>query len=234
MNNFKNSLFYITVIGGFTALIYWVISKGAVLEVGRGIVQKKIEGNHWNDFLHSMVENLQHPLAILLAQIVTIILVARLFGWFFRKIGQPSVIGEMIAGIVLGPSLVGMYFPEFSAALFPKESLGNLQFLSQIGLILFMFVIGMELDLKVLKNKAHESVVISHASIVIPFALGLTLAYFVYGTFAPEGVAFSSFGLFMGIAMSITAFPVLARIVQERGMQKTKLGTIAITCLSGR
>ncbi|MEO7978332.1 cation:proton antiporter [Flavobacterium sp.] len=230
MNNIKNSLFYVTVIGGFTALIYWVISKGASLEFGRGIVQKKTEGNHWNDFLHSMVENLQHPLAILLAQIVAIILVARLFGWIFRKIGQPSVIGEMIAGIVLGPSLVGMYFPEFSAALFPTASLGNLQFLSQIGLILFMFVIGMELDLKVLKNKAHESVVISHASIVIPFALGLSLAYFIYGTFAPEGVEFASFGLFMGIAMSITAFPVLARIVQERGMQKTKLGTIAITC----
>ena len=170
MNNIKNSLFYVTIIGGFTALIYWVISKGAALEVGRNIIKKKIESNHWNDFLHSMVENLQHPLAILLAQIVTIILVARLFGWFFRKIGQPSVIGEMIAGIVLGPSLVGMYFPEFSAALFPKESLGNLQFLSQIGLILFMFVIGMELDLKVLKNKAHDAVVISHASIVIPFA----------------------------------------------------------------
>ncbi|KAF2335691.1 cation:proton antiporter [Flavobacterium daemonense] len=230
MNNFKNSLFYITVIGGFTTLIYWIISQGASLEAGRNVVAKKIESNHWNDFLQSMVENLQHPLAILLAQIVTIILVARLFGWFFRKIGQPSVIGEMIAGIVLGPSLVGMYFPEFSAALFPKESLGNLQFLSQIGLILFMFVIGMELDLKVLKNKAHDAVVISHASIVIPFALGLTLAYFIYGTFAPQGVAFSSFGLFMGIAMSITAFPVLARIVQERGLQKTKLGTIAITC----
>lgn len=230
MNNIKNSLFYVTIIGGFTALIYWVISKGAALEVGRNIIKKSVESNHWKDFLHSMVENLQHPLAILLAQIVTIILVARLFGWFFRKIGQPSVIGEMIAGIVLGPSLVGMYFPEFSAALFPKESLGNLQFLSQIGLILFMFVIGMELDLKVLKNKAHDAVVISHASIVIPFALGLSLAYFIYEIYAPMGVEFSSFGLFMGIAMSITAFPVLARIVQERGMQKTKLGTIAITC----
>ena len=230
MNNFKNSIFYITVIGGFTALIYWVISQGASLEVGRNVAVKQIESNHWNDFLHSMVDNLQHPLAILLAQIVTIILAARLFGWVFRKIGQPSVIGEMIAGIVLGPSLVGMYFPEFSAALFPAASLGNLQFLSQIGLILFMFVIGMELDLKVLKNKAHDAVVISHASIVIPFALGLSLAFFIYETYAPLGVEFSSFGLFMGIAMSITAFPVLARIVQERGMQKTKLGTIAITC----
>jgi len=88
----------------------------------------------------------------------------------------------------------------------------------------------MELDLKVLKNKAHDAVVISHASIVIPFALGLSLAYFIYEIYAPMGVEFSSFGLFMGIAMSITAFPVLARIVQERGMQKTRLGTIAITC----
>lgn len=230
MTSVKNSVFYVSVIGGFTALIYWVISQGASLEAGRQIVHRKIQSNHWNDFLHSMVDNLHHPLAILLAQIVTIILVARLFGWLFRKIGQPSVIGEMIAGIFLGPSVVGMYFPEFSAALFPTASLGNLQFLSQIGLIFFMFVIGMELDLKVLKNKAHDAVVISHASIVIPFALGLTLAFFIYPIFAPMGVEFSSFGLFMGIAMSITAFPVLARIVQEREMQKTKLGTIAITC----
>ncbi|HRN45155.1 MAG TPA: cation:proton antiporter, partial [Flavobacterium sp.] len=108
--------------------------------------------------------------------------------------------------------------------------LGNLKFLSQIGLILFMFVIGMELDLKVLKNKANDAVVISHASIVIPFALGIGLSYFVYNQFAPEGVKFLSFSLFMGIALSITAFPVLARIVQERGIHKTKLGAIVITC----
>ena len=92
MNNIKNSLFYVTIIGGFTALIYWVISKGSAIDVGRKIVKKQIESNHWNDFLDSMVHNLQHPLAILLAQIVTIIIVARIFGWFFRKIGQPSVI----------------------------------------------------------------------------------------------------------------------------------------------
>jgi len=159
-----------------------------------------------------------------------IILVARLFGWFFKKIGQPSVIGEIIAGIALGPSLLGLYFPDFFHALFPSNSLENLKFLSQIGLILFMFVIGMELDIKVLKNRAKEAIVISHASIVIPFALGIGLAYFVYDRFAPVGVKFLSFSLFMGIAMSITAFPVLARIVQERGMHKTKLGAIAITC----
>ena len=230
MRNFKNSFFYIVIIGGFSAMMYWIITKGKSLESGRDIVQNKVENGHWNDFIDSMAHNLQHPLAILLAQIVTIILVARFFGWVSRKIGQPSVIGEIVAGIVLGPSLVGMYWPDFSGMLFPKESLGNLQFLSQIGLILFMFVIGMELDLKALKNKANDAVVISHASIIFPFTLGIGLAYFIYNQFAPEGVEFASFALFLGIAMSITAFPVLARIVQERGIHKTKLGTIVITC----
>ena len=230
MKNYKNGAFYIAVTGGFSALIYWIINEGKFLERNKSIVQAASEKGSWNDFLDSMLHNLQDPLAILLAQIVTIIIVARFFGWVFKKIGQPTVIGEIIAGIVLGPSLLGMYFPEFSATLFPVESLGNLKFLSQIGLILFMFVIGMELDLKVLKNKANEAVVISHASIIFPFALGIGLAYFVYESFAPEEVKFLSFALFMGIAMSITAFPVLARIVQERGLQKTRLGAIAITC----
>src|SRR6187455_2247041 len=173
MKKFKNSFFYVGTIGGFSALIYWIILIGGKLEQGRDIVISKSDKSQWHEFVDAFMHNLQHPLAILLAQVVTIILVARFFGWVCRKIGQPTVIGEMIAGIVLGPSLIGMHFPEFSALLFPKESLGNLQFLSQIGLILFMFVIGMELDLKALKNKAHEAVVISHASIVIPFSLGI-------------------------------------------------------------
>ena len=230
MKNLKNTIFYFTVTGGFIAIMYWVVGLGKNLEVGRAVVSKANNNSQWNQFLDSIIHNLKHPLAILLAQIITIIIIARFFGWIFRKIGQPSVIGEIIAGIFLGPSVVGYYFPGFSASLFPVESLGNLQFLSQIGLILFMYVIGMELDLKVLKNKANEAVVISHASIVFPFALGIGLAYFVYYKFAPQGVEFLSFSLFMGIAMSITAFPVLARIVQERGIHKTRLGTIVITC----
>jgi Kef-type K+ transport system membrane component KefB len=230
MKNYKNGVFYIAVTGVFTALMYWIISEGKHLEANKTILNNGIENGSWNDFIDSMQHNFQDPLAILLAQIVTIILVARFFGWVFKKIGQPTVIGEIIAGIVLGPSLLGMYFPEFSQVLFPVQSLGNLKFLSQIGLILFMFVIGMELDLKALKNKANDAIVISHASIVIPFALGIGLAYFVYNRFAPEGVKFLSFSLFMGIAMSITAFPVLARIVQERGIHKTRLGAIVITC----
>ncbi|REG90740.1 cation:proton antiporter [Flavobacterium aquicola] len=230
MKKYRNTLFYLGVTGGFTALIYWIVKEGKQLEGKETIIHTEGSGDSWQEFLTSMIHNVQDPLAILLAQIIMIILVARLFGWIFKKIGQPSVIGEIIAGIALGPSLLGLYFPEFFHALFPANSLENLKFLSQIGLILFMFVIGMELDIKVLKNRAKEAVVISHASIVIPFALGIGLAYFVYNRFAPEGVKFLSFSLFMGIAMSITAFPVLARIVQERGMHKTKLGAIAITC----
>ena len=230
MRNLKNTLFYIAVTGGFTALMYWIIEQGKTLENGRKIVTISATDNQWMQFLTSLSHNLKHPFALLLAQIIVIIIVARIFGWIFRKIGQPTVIGEIIAGIVLGPSLFGMYFPDLKMALFPVESLGNLQVLSQVGLILFMFVVGMELDLKILKNRANDAVVISHASIVIPFALGVGLSYFIYHQFAPEGIEFLSFSLFMGIAMSITAFPVLARIVQERGIHKTRLGSIVITC----
>ncbi|MCA6422082.1 MAG: cation:proton antiporter [Flavobacterium sp.] len=230
MRNLKNTLFYLLVTGGFGYLMYWIIVQGKFLEVGREIVSPTSNDSEWIQFLSSLFHNLQHPLPLLLLQIITIVLVARIFGWIFRKIGQPTVIGEIIAGIVLGPSLFGLYFPDMKEALFPVASLGILQMLSQVGLIFFMFVIGMELDLKVLKNKANEAVVISHASIIIPFALGVGLAYFIYYQFAPPGIEFLSFSLFMGIAMSITAFPVLARIVQERGIHKTRLGTIVITC----
>ncbi len=230
MKKYKNGIFYTGLIGVFSALMYWLIILGARLEHGKNIAVFISEKSQWADFVDSLAHNIQHPLALLLAQIATIIVVAKIFGWLCSKIGQPTVIGEMIAGIVLGPSLVGLYFPEFSATFFPQQSLGNLQFLSQIGLILFMFIVGMELDLKVLQNKAKDAIVISHASIIVPFTLGIGLAYFIYLSFAPEGVQFLSFSLFMGIAMSITAFPVLARIVQERNIQKTKLGAIVITC----
>jgi Kef-type K+ transport system membrane component KefB len=231
LGKYRNIIFYVSTIAFFSMLMYWFFVEGKTLEIGENITQPKNTGSTmWQSFTESFLENLHHPLALLLAQIVTIILVARLFGWICIKIKQPSVIGEMIAGIVLGPSLVGMYFPEFSAFLFPKESLGNLQFLSQIGLILFMYIVGMELDLSVLRKKAHDAVVISHASIIIPFALGVGLSYFIYREFAPDGIQFTSFALFIAIAMSITAFPVLARIVQERNLQKTKLGTVVITC----
>ena len=230
MKTFKNIIFYTAVIGGFSALIYQITVSGSKLKT-TSVVAAPLSGKgQWKDFLDSLMHNLQHPLALLIAQIITIILIARLFGWICTKIGQPTVMGEIVAGIVLGPSLFGMYFPAFSSALFPKESLSNLQFLSQVGLILFMFIIGMELDLKMLKNKTRDVVTISQASIIIPFAMGMTLAYFIYEAFAPVGVGFTSFALFLGISMSITAFPVLARILQERGIHKTRIGALVITC----
>lgn len=231
MKNFKNILFYLITIGGLSGIMYLIVLQGEVLEIGK--VSSTIAANtttQWQQFKETYLHNITHPLAILLLQIITIILTARVFGFLCKKIGQPSVIGEIIAGILLGPSFVGMYFPEFSGFLFPKQSLGNLQFLSQIGLILFMFVVGMELDLKVLKTKAHEAIVISHASIIFPFTLGIGLAYFVYQHYAPQDIKFLPFALFIGISMSITAFPVLARIIQERNLTKTKLGALVITC----
>lgn len=230
IKKFRNVFFYILIIGGFSAVIYWIITTGKGLEEGRNIIDKTANTSSFQGFLDSFVENLQHPLGILLLQIIIIIIFARLFGWLSNKIGQPSVVGEIIAGIVLGPSLLGLYLPDVSQFLFPVKSLGNLQILSNVGLILFMFIVGLELNIKILKNKAHEAVVISHASIIVPFAAGIALAYFIYSSFAPDDISFMSFSLFLGISMSITAFPVLARIIQERGMQKTKLGAIAITC----
>ncbi|GAB4340548.1 MAG: cation:proton antiporter [Flammeovirgaceae bacterium] len=227
----KNSLLYIGSVSSLIFLIWLVINEGKGLEKGK-IFENVVSNTHTESFswLSEVASHLVNPLAILLLQILTIILVARLFSWLMGKIRQPVVMGEILAGIVLGPSLVGMFFPEFSDFLFPKSSLPNLQFLSQIGLILFMFIIGMELDLGILKKRAQDAIVISHASIVFPYFLGVLLAYFIYQEFAPSNISFMSFALFMGIAMSITAFPVLARIVQERELTKKPIGIVVITC----
>lgn len=230
MHRLKNTGFYVVVMAVFSALMVWFFHAGKGLESGKLVVTHVSDSSMWTTFVQSLGVNFGHPLAILLLQIVTIILVAKLFGWICTKIGQPTVIGEIIAGVVLGPSVVGHYFPHFFSTLFPVASLGNLQFISQIGLILFMFMVGMELDLKVVKKNAGDAFVISQVSIIVPFALGLGLAYAIYRSFAPAGVPFTSFGLFIGIAMSITAFPVLARVVQERGLHKTHLGSVVITC----
>ncbi|MDP4213392.1 MAG: cation:proton antiporter, partial [Bacteroidota bacterium] len=141
-----------------------------------------------------------------------------------------SVIGETVAGIILGPSLLGLLFPGTFHFLFPPESMDNLKFLSQVGLILFMFIVGMELDGRLIRRQALEALIISHASILIPYTLGIGLSLFIYKQYALDHASFFSFALFMGIAMSITAFPVLARIIRDRGLTGTKLGVLAITC----
>lgn len=227
----KSVIFYIGTISVFSFIIYLLVRLGTGLEKKEAEVKRVFASiSQWHIFKSNFVHNLTEPLSILLIQIIVIIVVARLFGIIFKKINQPAVIGEVLAGIVLGPSLVGTLLPGVSAFLFPEHSLGNLQFLSEIGLILFMFVIGMELDISILKKKASDAVIISHASIIFPFTLGVLLAYFMYERFAMPHINFLSFALFIGISMSITAFPVLARIVQERSLSKTRLGTVAITC----
>ncbi len=231
MKKYRNLLFYVITLLVFSGIIWWIMGRGAKLEAGKMKNFAPVaDTSTWTQFKDVYHHNLTNPLAILLLQILTIIAVARLFGYLCKKIRQPTVIGEILAGIFLGPSFIGHYFPQFSQFLFPAQSLPNLQFLSQIGLILFMYVVGMELDLRLIRKKAKDAVVVSHASIIFPFTLGIGLAYYIYTLYAPDNIRFVSFALFMGIAMSITAFPVLARIVQERGLTKTRLGTIVITC----
>jgi Kef-type K+ transport system membrane component KefB len=234
----KRLLLYPLIIGFFGFLIWFIIGKGSDLtsHLGRhatsaaAAATSPLASTEGESLWMSLVHNVQHPLSLLLLQIILILLVARLFGWLAGLVRQPAVVGEILAGICLGPSLFGMLLPGASAFVFPVESFKSLQFLSQIGLAFFMFVVGMELDTHKIKNKAHDAVMISHASIVVPFFLGVWLAYYIYAQFAPANVSFLSFALFMGIAMSITAFPVLARIVQERKLSSTPLGLLAITC----
>lgn len=172
------------------------------------------------------------PLALLLLQVAVVVLVGRVLARGVRRLGQPSVVAEVIAGIVLGPSLLGAFFPGAMAWLFPDASMAGLSLVAKLGLVFFMFLVGMEFDTGLLRGKGHQSVVISHASIAAPFALGFLIAVPMHtqGQFAPDGVAFLPFALFLGAAMSVTAFPVLARILAESGVLRTPLGAIALSC----
>ena len=166
---------------------------------------------------------------VLLA-LTVVMIVARLMGALFRRLDQPAVIGEVIGGILLGPSLFGRVAPDAAAVVLPADAVPFLSIISQLGVILYMFLVGLELDLAVLRTKARTTIAISNAGIIVPFALGIGLAAAIHQDYAPPGVAFTPFALFMGVSMSITAFPVLARILGDRGLQRTPMGIIALTC----
>jgi len=162
--------------------------------------------------------------------LLVIVGTGRIVALAFRRLGQTPVIGEMFAGVLLGPSLLGQLFPSAESFLFPSASLPTLHLLSQLGIVLFMFVVGMDVDVDRLRRRARETVLISNAGIVVPFALGVWLSLYLHERYAPAGVPFLTFAFFIGTAMSITAFPVLARILTERRLQGTELGNLAIGC----
>jgi Kef-type K+ transport system membrane component KefB len=237
----KKILTYILLIGVFGSLTWFVIDKGnhIVRQTQEITIDKTITFEDKTkpvvidtpqNLLDQFINNIKYPLSILLLQVIIILFASRIFGIIFKKLGQQTVIGEIVAGIFLGPSILGWLFPEIFALVFPHNSFLSLQFLSQIGLAFFMFVIGMELDLSKIKSKTQDAVIISQISIIFPFFLGACVSYIIYQELAPKGVSFLSFALFIGIAMSITAFPVLARIIKERNLTKTPLGVLAITC----
>ncbi|WP_375500097.1 cation:proton antiporter [uncultured Nostoc sp.] len=171
-----------------------------------------------------------HIVILVLVEVLIVIGLSRLVGLGFRSIKQPLVIGEIVAGIMLGPSLLGLVAPDIAVSLFPPETIPFLNVLSQVGLIFFMFLIGLELNPKYLSGQLEVAVLTSHVSILVPFSLGTLLAVLLYPLVSDASVSFTAFALFLGAAMSITAFPVLARIITENNLQGTRLGTLALTC----
>jgi len=211
----------------FVLLGFWLVNAGHKMDdpafaKSVSVVSQPVS------FIQDLWGHIGQPSALLLLQLISILFFARLFGFLFSRIGQPTVIGEILAGIVLGPSLLGHFLPEIYRNLFPPASLSNIYYLSQVGLVLFMFVIGMELNVGTLKNKFKETFLISQWGILVPFLSGMLLAYFLYDLYAFKETPYLSFALFIGISMSITAFPVLARIIQEKDLTRTHLGTIAL------
>lgn len=221
MSTWRLTIGYALMIVGAVALFFLVRSYGNTLVPTTASVTKTAAPG-----IAAKPDILLHVLTALLA----IILLGRWLGKLFVHFGQPRVIGEMIAGIALGPSLLGRISPEAVDFILPSEAAPFLGIIAQVGVILYMFLIGLELNAGLLKSRAQATVAISHASIVVPFLLGSILSLWLYPRLATEDVPFTSFALFMGIAMAITAFPVLARILTDRGIDKTELGVIAISC----
>lgn len=238
---FRNFICYVALVLVFGTAAYLALGVGARLEHADAVTKAETSSTSTSSVSQSANESAssvsstsrageRDPLVSLLLQVLVVIAAARVCGALFQRIGQPSVIGEMAAGLILGPSVLGALAPAAQAFVFPAQSLGNLKLLSQLGVILFMFTVGVELNMRQLRQHAHAAVFVSHASILVPFFLGVAFSLLIYRTMAPAGISFSAFALFIGVAMSITAFPVLARIVEERGLRDTHLGNTVITC----
>jgi Kef-type K+ transport system membrane component KefB len=166
---------------------------------------------------------------VLLALIVVLV-TSRALSVLFARLGQPAVVGEIVAGIAIGPSVLGRIAPGAARVLIPADAVMPLHVLAQVGVVLFMFLVGLELDTSLLRKRTRESIAISNVSVVLPFALGLLLATWLHPRFAPPRVPLATFALFIAVSMSVTAFPVLARILSDRKMQRSPLGALALAC----
>jgi Kef-type K+ transport system membrane component KefB len=234
----RYAVLYAVVLLIFGLGIFFTLEHGRSLKPPGGTVEKQAEaikpaatpahvapadGSIWA----GLEANLHEPLTRLFLQLIVIVMATRLAGMLFQRMGQPAVVGEMFAGILLGPSLFGALFPQAFNFVFLSSSLGSLKLFSQIGVCLFMFIVGMELDVAGLRQQARTAIAVSNVSIIFPYFLGVASSLFLYTKLAGPGTSFVSFALFIGISMSITAFPVLARILKDRGMEQTPLGTMA-------
>ena len=235
----KRFLFYLVALLVFLGGIAWTLHQGSKLPAPAALNAAATGNSSPADasgvgpspsLVANLLENLQDPLTRLFMQLILIIVAARLCGTLATFVRQPAVVGEMVAGILLGPSLLGWVSPDFFHFIFPANSLGSLRLFSQIGVCLFMFVVGMELDVNHFRQQARTAVVVSQASILLPYLLGVISALYLFSTYAAPGTSFPAFALFIGASMSITAFPVLARILEERGMIKSPLGVTSLIC----
>jgi len=166
----------------------------------------------------------------ILLQLIIILIVVQIFGYLGGRIGQQWVIGEILAGLVLGPSLLGALFPGFEALLFPASVLPTLQTLGDIGLVLYMFSLGTRLDTHLMLRQSRNAIVVSLSGTILPLITGALLAFFLYPGLTGPKATLVSFMLLVGTAMAITAFPVLARLLAEKNMLGTRVGMLALTC----
>lgn len=227
-NNLKTAVIYCGMIAIFGALIYLALGMGERFDHTADVPVSGDTPGAFDVFVNTVQGHIGSHFVTLLIQITLILLTVRFFSLLFRRIGQPGVVGEIVAGIVLGPSLLGAFFPQIFNFIFPESSFETLGMLSQVGLVLFMFVIGLEVDFNILKNKLNQTLVISHAGIIVPFFMGVAASIWVYEEYAAMHTPFIPFALFIGISMSITAFPVLARVLEEKGILRSNIGVLAI------
>lgn len=203
--------------------VAWILSVGARLQAPASGTQAQA--------LNALNATAQpRVLPQVLLTLLVVLVAAHALGALLRRLQQPSVIGEVLAGILLGPSFLGWVAPDLADRLLTVAVGPSIGIIAEFGVILFMFLVGLELDPTLLRGKAHATVAISHTSIIFPFLLGCALALWLYPQLSTSEVGFTRFALFLGVSMSVTAFPVLARILRDRQMEGTRLGVIALTC----